>query len=240
MCNTWLTVEKHLLYLARNWFKQTFPFASSQPLMRWRVFDDESALRGKKGVFFKTFHNEVIFTVGELKVKCPVQENNVFSVQTGQRKCEISCSLHSSLCQWTCHSFPVKTACFVTCFRCWRVLRSWTTACCWVCTSWTRAREMGVSQARQGGTERDLWVRGCFTPLPWSPSREMARRLKPSPQTTREWAQLGETHTYYAHIFGHTHSLCLCLSLNLHLFSPRHSYTTVLIPCTGHSNSVHS
>ncbi len=29
MCNTWLTVEKHLVYLAQSWLKQRFPFATS-------------------------------------------------------------------------------------------------------------------------------------------------------------------------------------------------------------------
>ena len=141
-----------------------------------------------------------------------------FGVQRGQRKCEISNSFQCIMCHWALIAAPL-----LTCHRCWRALRSWTTACCWGCTSWTRAREMGVSQARQGVTGGDLWVRGCFTPLPWSPSRETARPPKPSPQTTRESARLGEN-TYYARVFGHTHScpcLSVCLSLNLHIFSPR-------------------
>lgn len=153
-------------------------------------------------VFFKTFYDDAIFTVRELKVKHPVC---LFSVQTGHRKCEIFCSLQPSSC------IPCKSACFVTCYRCWRVLRSWTTACCWVCTSWTRARERGVSQARQGETEGDLWVRGCFTRLPWNPSRETARLPKPSPQMTRELAQLGEN-THIIHTYLGIHTLPLSVS----------------------------
>lgn len=109
-----------------------------------------------------------------------------------------------------------KTNPYVTSCRCWRVLRSWTTACCSVSTSWTRARERGLSRARQGGTERDLWLRGSSIPPPWSPSRETARLPKPSPQMTRESAQLGEN-THYAHIFGHTNSAFVCLFIPIFL-----------------------
>lgn len=35
MCNTWLTVEQHLVYLAQNWFQQRFPLVCSQPLRCW-------------------------------------------------------------------------------------------------------------------------------------------------------------------------------------------------------------
>lgn len=46
------------------------------------MFDDESASGGKKRLFFKTFHNDVMFTVcGGGEVKYPVQEKNVPSVQ---------------------------------------------------------------------------------------------------------------------------------------------------------------
>ena len=110
-------------------------------------------------------------------------------------------------------------------YRCWRVLRSWTTACCWVCTSWTRAREKAGSRAKQGGTGGGLWVRGCFTPPPWSPSKETARLLRLSPQTTREWAQLGKTHILCTHIWAYT--LCLCL-----LNSTFSLTDTVIQPCS--------
>lgn len=110
-----------------------------------------------------------------------------------------------------------------TCCRCWRVLRSWTTACCWVCTSWTRARERGASRARQGGTGGDPWVSGCSTPPPWSPSRETARPPRPSPRTTREWSGAGRKQAYYAHIFGHTHSASVRLLIST--FSPADTVT---------------
>lgn len=48
MCNTWLTEEKHLVCLARNWFKQRFSFASSKSLRHWSVLGG-----GEKSVFFQ-------------------------------------------------------------------------------------------------------------------------------------------------------------------------------------------
>ena len=204
MCNTWLTEEKHLVCLAWNWFKQRFSFASSKSLRHWSVLGG-----GKKSVFFsKRFIMMLCLRSGSWRWGIQSRRIIPFGVQRGQRKCEISSSLQCITCHWALITAPL-----VTSYRCWKALRSWTTAYCWVCTSWTRARETGVSQARQGGTGGDLWVRGCFTPLPWSPSRETARPLKPSPQTTRESARL-EENTYYAHVFGHTLSAPVCLSVS--------------------------
>lgn len=122
----------------------------------------------------------------------------------------------------------------MTSCRFWRVLRSWTTACCWGSMSRTRARERGLSRVKQGGMEGDLWVRGCSTPQPWSPSREMARLLKPSPQMTRELAQLWQN-TYYAHIFGHTHSVSVRL-----LISTFSLTDTVAQPCSYLTQDTHT
>lgn len=53
---------------------------------------------GKKVCFFKTFHNDAVFTVRELTVRYPVKGNNPFGVQRGQRKCEISSLLQCVVC----------------------------------------------------------------------------------------------------------------------------------------------
>lgn len=106
---------------------------------------------------------------------------------------------------------------FVICNRCLRVSRSWTTVFCWACTSWTTER--GASRVRQGVMGGDPWLRGCFTPPPWSPFKETARLLKPSPLMTREFIQPGRAkHT-------HAHAHLLCLSPDVHFF-PRRRYTT--------------
>lgn len=116
------------------------------------------------------------------------------------------------------HAFS-KTLC-VFLSRCWRVLRSWTTACCWVCTSWTRETAV-IRTSRREGTERDLWPSECSTPPPWSPFRGTARRPRPSPPTTREWAQLGGevgmrgggggVRAQIMHTYLGMHTLCFCL-----------------------------
>lgn len=123
--------------------------------------------------------------------------------------------------------------------RCWRVLKSWTTACCWVSTSWTRGTE-GIRTSRREGTERDLWPSECSTPLPWSPFRGTAKLLRPSPPTTREWAQLvgevgGGGRAQIMHTYLGMHTLCFCLPPGpLPFFhSPRHSYTTEVSVCAG-------
>lgn len=121
--------------------------------------------------------------------------------------------------------------------RCWRVSRSWTTVCCWACTCWTRGTG-GIPTSRAEETERDPWLSECSTPPPWSPSRGTARPPRPSPPTTREWAQLagrvGGLLSHYAHIFGHAHTLPLSASWSPTFFrSPRRSYTTEVSVCTG-------
>lgn len=76
MFKTWLTVEKHLVYLTQNGFKQRFPLLAFWSLRHWRAL----------GVFFKAFY--VVNTV-YLPWDCwrwSIQENNLFSVQTGHEK----------------------------------------------------------------------------------------------------------------------------------------------------------
>lgn len=114
--------------------------------------------------------------------------------------------------------------------RCWRVLKSWTTACCWVSTSWTRGTE-GIRTSRREGTERDLWPSECSTPLPWSPFRGTAKLLRPSPPTTREWAQLvgevggGDALKLCTHIWACTHSASVCLLVPYLFFTLRGTVT---------------
>lgn len=65
------------------------------------MFDDESASGGKNVCFSKHFIMMLCLLcvcVGGAKVKYPVLEKNAPSDQTGQMKCEICGSLHSSLC----------------------------------------------------------------------------------------------------------------------------------------------
>lgn len=78
--------------------------------------------------------------------------------------------------------------------RCWKALRSWTTACCWGFTTWTKLRGRGRWRVpRAAAMRRGPWPsrRLCIL-QPWSPSREEPPAEGPSTLMTRECSLTGE------------------------------------------------
>ena len=68
MCNTWLTVKKHLVYLTQTGLDRDFLWPALCALSPSNMMRDQSVLGGKE--------NAALFT----EAKHPVQKMNLFSV----------------------------------------------------------------------------------------------------------------------------------------------------------------
>lgn len=104
------------------------------------------------------------------------------SFQSGFR----SCVSHRYCTLTTIFACPV--------LRCWKALRSWTTACCLGSTTSTKRRGRGRWKApRVTAMRKGPWPsRRLCTPQPWSPSRGELPAEGLLTQTTREFGQRGE------------------------------------------------
>lgn len=101
------------------------------------------------------------------------------SFQSGFR----SCVSHRYCTLTTIFACPV--------LRCWKALRSWTTACCLGSTTSTKRRGRGRWRApRVTAMRKGPWPsRRLCTPQPWSPSRGELPAEGLLTQTTREFGQ---------------------------------------------------
>lgn len=119
---------------------------------------------------------------------------------------------HQLLCNLMCLKYMPSVWCVHS--RCWRVLRSWTTACCWAST--TRPRQRGSSSPRarlQGAMRRSLRARGPCTPPPWSPYRE-------GPRAETLWTTM--TRESY-HTRGCIHGQAFTCTQTIHIYVGMHA-----------------